>query len=90
MRILVAIIVALAATPALACLDDSDCDAGASCVKGTGLYGVCMGGKASHARDADPRKELPVETEEPAQKACTGDSDCGPGSICQRGACTDH
>jgi len=90
MRILVAIILALAATPALACLDDSDCDSGATCVKGTSLYGVCMGGKSSHARDADPRKDLPVETDEPTQKACTGDGDCGPGSTCQSGVCSDR
>ncbi len=90
MRILVAIIVALTATPTLACMDDSDCDSGATCVKGTGLYGVCMGGKSSHARDADPRRDLPPETDEPTQKTCTEDGDCGAGSMCQRSVCTDR
>lgn len=90
MRILVAIIVALAATPTLACMDDSDCDSGAACLKGTGIYGVCMGSKSSNTRDADPRKDLPLDTDEPTQKTCKDDGDCGPGSICQRSVCTDR
>ncbi len=90
MRSLVVIILVLAATPALACLDDLDCDSGATCLKGTGLYGVCMGGKSNHVRDADPRKDLPSDADEPTQKTCAEDGDCGPGSICQRSVCTDR
>ena len=90
MRILVAIILVLAATPALACMDDTDCDSGAKCLKGTGIYGVCMGGKSSNARDVDPRKDLPLNTGEPTQKTCTGDGDCGPGSRCEQSVCTDR
>lgn len=90
MRFLVAIVVALTATPALACLDDSDCDAGATCLKGSGIYGSCIGGKSTKAHDADPRKDIPPDTEEPADDNCTRNSDCAPGFQCLSGVCADR
>jgi hypothetical protein len=90
MRILVAIIVIAAATPTLACMDDTDCDSGAKCLKGSGIYGVCIGGKSSNAHDVDPRKDIPLDINGPTEKTCADDGDCGPGSICQQSVCTDH
>ncbi len=74
MRILVAVIVILAATPTLACMYDEDCESGASCVKGTGMYGACVGGKSNNPHDADTRKELPVD--EPTEESCAKDGSC--------------
>jgi hypothetical protein len=38
------VLIAISPTSALACSGDLDCEIGSRCVKGGGLYGVCMGG----------------------------------------------
>jgi hypothetical protein len=89
MRILAVISFVVAVTPALACMDDTDCDSGARCIKGTGIYGACIGGTGK-SHDADPRKELPVEDDAPTPKACGDDTDCGAGSRCMNKICIDR
>jgi len=74
MRILVAIIVVLAATPAFACMYDEDCESGAACLKGTGMYGACVGGKSNNPHDADIRKDVPIV--EPTEESCAKDDSC--------------
>jgi hypothetical protein len=79
MRILVVIIVALAATPTFACMYDEDCESGAACVKGTGMYGACVGGKSNNPHDADTRKDVPTDNNGSIEDSCAKDDSCESG-----------
>jgi hypothetical protein len=85
MRLLIALCIFFTATPVFACVADSDCEGDGKCVKGTSMYGVCLGGKSGAARDFNPRKDLPTENE--PSRFCADDSDCPPGTRCADDAC---
>jgi hypothetical protein len=73
----------LVASPAGACMFDTDCMPGSKCVKGRGsLHGVCMGGiSPGNENDREPVYD-PLDPNETVGNTCSFDVDCGPGSKC--------
>jgi hypothetical protein len=82
---LLALIFCLAATPALACQFNTDCQPGSRCVKQGGLYGVCMGGLFPGNSNDDQPVYDSLDINRSHGNTCQFDTDCGPGSNALKG-----
>ena len=83
MKILIAAMFLLVATPALACNFDLDCGIGSKCVKQRGsLDGVCAGGmNPGNDYDRKPYRN-PMDMTGRKGNTCSFDLDCGIGGRC--------
>jgi hypothetical protein len=85
-RLIVVTILCLTSTPAFACVFDTDCNPGATC-----LEGVC-----SDQRRLGDGDDAPAKSATPrGPKSCFDNSDCTQGSTCVkgsglRGVCIGH
>ena len=86
MRIALALLFCLAASPAMACMFDTDCSPGSKCIKGNGLYGVCAGGISPGNSNDDQPVYDPLDINRTHGNTCSFDTDCGPGSSCVKGS----
>ncbi len=86
MRTAFALVLSFAATPAMACMFDTDCEVGSKCLKRGGIYGVCIGGLfPGNANDDEPVYD-PLDLNDTVGDTCQFDVDCGPGSQCVKGS----
>ena|SRR5713226_4616061 len=87
MRYLIAAVVLVFSTSAVACEFNTDCEVGSKCLKRNGaLYGVCVGGLApGNDNDQQPVYD-PTDPNGTTGDTCQFDVDCGPGSVCAKGA----
>jgi hypothetical protein len=77
-RLILVAIICLVSTPAFACVFDTDCKPGSTC-----LDGVCSG--ALHS--GDDNNNVPMKRA--TGKSCFDDSDCSQGSRCIKGSGTE-
>jgi hypothetical protein len=66
----------LAATPAFACVFDTDCKPGT----------ICLDGLCTHALNSDTDDDNAPAKQPSTSKSCDYDSDCSPGSRCIKGS----
>jgi hypothetical protein len=84
--LIVVSLLCLTSTPAFACVFNTDCNPGATCVAG-----VC-----SDARQLSNDDNAPAQSQTPrSSKSCFDNSDCTQGAICVkgsglRGVCIGH
>lgn len=80
-RAILASTLLLIATPALACMFDTDCEPGSKCLK-RGLYGVCAGGLYPGNDSDDVPVYDPLDLNGTTGDTCSFDLDCGIGAKC--------
>ena len=85
MKVLLGLILMLFAPSSWACQFNTDCEVGSKCEKARGaLYGVCKGGvKPGNRYDKKP-VYAPLDVNKTYGDTCSFDTDCGPGSKCEK------
>jgi hypothetical protein len=69
----------------LACSFDTDCNPGSKCVKPQGsIYGVCAGGISPGNKNDQQPVYAPLDVNKTYGNTCSFDTDCGPGSKCEK------
>ena len=70
-----------------ACSFDTDCDVRSKCAKRPGqIYGICVGGlNPGNDGDREPVYS-PTDPNQTTGDTCQFSTDCGPGSLCLKGA----
>ncbi|MEX2166438.1 MAG: hypothetical protein WD852_05380 [Methyloceanibacter sp.] len=83
LKLFLTLVFGIAATPALACMFDTDCGVGSKCVK-RGLYGICAGGMTpGNKYDREPVYD-PLDLNQTTGNTCSFDLDCGIGAKCYK------
>ena len=81
MRNLMAAVLILSSTYAFSCQFNTDCAIGSKCVKGSGIYGYCMGGmNPGNSNDSQPATDLMGG----GGYTCSFSTDCDPGYRCAK------
>jgi hypothetical protein len=83
---LIAFVLALGGSQAIACAFDTDCSPGSRCVRSSGqVTGMCTGGNfPGNKYDQQPYTD-PFDPNRTAGKTCSFNIECGQGSRCALG-----
>jgi hypothetical protein len=87
----IAIAALLSASPAFACMFDTDCGIGSVCLKSSGsIYGICAGGLSPGNRHDRAPVYAPLDINRSYGNTCSFDLDCGIGAQCVKSSGSIH